>query len=250
LVTIDDDVLVPDKWDVLMAEACDKIPKLGITGVNVEPVNYMIRDINGIKVRPKTNGNLGGACLCLPSRVFKRVGYYRIYGQYGLEDSDMFVRLTKLGLLGAYIVPHGVHLDKDKDKVYRKVKTRAHLKGSRQLRAFASAKVEYEKTGNVYVPDIVYDPDGIEWKDFESLDGTITAKADIREIVDAFKETKGMLIGNKLEISMKLDRQDANCEYYIDTGAENRKLDKSIVSALIKLFKDSSVLFKLDGINE
>src|SRR5690606_38058673 len=104
LMTIDDDVWVPDNWDKLMAQACDRIPKLGITGVNVEPHNYPIKELNGARVRPKA-GNLGGACLCLPRRVFKRVGYYCAFGQYAHEDAEMYFRLTGLGLVSAYIVP-------------------------------------------------------------------------------------------------------------------------------------------------
>lgn len=150
IVTIDDDVLPPINWDYLMAEACDRIPKLGITGVNVEPVNYPAKVINGVNVRPK-NGNLGGACLCIPRRVFKRVGYYNFNTLYGGEDSLMFFRLQHLGLLSAYIVPRGVHLDKDADKKYRQAKNAAHTKGSPQLKELSQYLQYMRKTGNVYV---------------------------------------------------------------------------------------------------
>jgi GT2 family glycosyltransferase len=173
LVTIDDDVKVPDKWDVLLKQACDKVAKLGITGVSVEPIKYPIKVINGVRIRPKTVGNLGGACLCIPRRVFRSVGYYRIFGQYGLEDSDYFVRLNHLGLMSAYIEPKGIHLDTDADKAYRAAKDRAHKKRSPQLCAFAAAKAEYQKTGNVYVPNIEYDPDDPKWSNFEKFDGLI-----------------------------------------------------------------------------
>lgn len=154
LVTIDDDVKVPEKWDVLMAQACDKIPKLGITGVNVEPFKFPVRTINGVKVRPK-NGNLGGACLCIPRRVFKRVGYYNYFTTYAHEDAMMYYRLKYLGLMSAYIEPKGIHLDKDEDKEYRKAKNNAHKKGSFALNALSKARAELMKTGNVYVP---FDP--------------------------------------------------------------------------------------------
>jgi len=158
LVTIDDDVLVPDKWDVHMARACNKIPQLGITGVNVEPFKFQAREINGVKVRPKS-GNLGGACLCLPRRVFKRVGYYNTFGQYGHEDAMMYYRLKHLGLISAYIVPKGVHLDIDADKQYRLAKNKAHVRKSPHLMALAQARAQLTKTGDVYVPYIEYDPD-------------------------------------------------------------------------------------------
>jgi O-antigen biosynthesis protein len=151
LVTIDDDILVPDKWDILMANACDKIPSLGITGVNVEPFSFPVQKINGAMVRPK-NGNLGGACLCLPKRVFKSIGYYNYFSTYGHEDAAMYYRLAHMGLISAYIEPKGVHLDIDADKSYRVAKNDAHRKGSIQLHALAAYRAELKRTGNAYVP--------------------------------------------------------------------------------------------------
>lgn len=260
LVTIDDDVLVPDNWDVHMAEACDKIPKLGITGVNVEPFKFPVQEINGVRVRPKITGNLGGACLCLPKRIFKRVGYYRVYGQYGLEDSDMFVRLNQLGLMSAYIEPKGTHLDTDQDKVYRKVKNRAHMKKSAPLKAFAKAKLGYQKTGNVFVPYIPYNPDDVQWKEFERFDDTIKAKKDLREIFDSFEETKGIRLGGvptiggpnnmieKMEVkfpgvgigvsnTFKVAQKQAQEEVkkcYVKTGEEIRYLEEDIAIKLVE----------------
>jgi glycosyltransferase involved in cell wall biosynthesis len=229
LFNADDDVVVPDNWDIRIVEACDKIPKLGITGINVEPIKYPVKEINGVRVRPK-EGNLGGAMLCIPRRVFKAVGYYRVFGQYGLEDSDMYVRLKTIGLMSAYIEPNGIHLDKDTDKVYRKVKDRAHSKGSQQLRAFAKAKLEYEKTKNVYIPYTEYDPDDKQWQYIESFDGTIVAKKDLRNIFDEHNETKGMKIGNKLEIE-QLNKENKYI-YTIDTGAEIRELPENITKSI------------------
>jgi len=162
LVTIDDDVTVPDQWDVLMTQACDKIPKLGITGVNVEPRDFPVKDVNGMKVRPK-NGNLGGACLCIPRRVFKRVGYYNYFNTYGHEDAAMYFRLAHIGLMSAYIVPRGVHLDNDADKDYRMAKNDAHKKGSIQLRALSKYLQYMRSTGDVYVSfDPDFDPDDLK----------------------------------------------------------------------------------------
>jgi len=138
-----------------MAAACDNIPKLGITGVNVEPVKYPTKSLNGVMVRPK-NGNLGGACLCLPRRVFKRVGYYNYFSTYGHEDSAMYFRLKQIGLISAYIVPRGQHLDTDADKAYRAAKNDAHRKGSVQLNGLSKYLKTMRATGEVYV---AFDPD-------------------------------------------------------------------------------------------
>lgn len=260
LLTIDDDVLVPKGWDKHITAACDKIPKLGITGVNVEPFKFPVREINGVRVRPKTNGNLGGACLCIPRRVFKSVGYYRVYGQYGLEDSDYFVRLNKLGLMSAYIEPKGVHLDTDKDKAYRKAKNRAHMKASAPLKAFAKAKIEYQKTGNVYVPYIPYNPHASEWQSFERFDGTIQATADIVDILNSLSETKGIKVGNKLDITLCKTQSAVSHDKnvtdgldkihvehprkkicMIDTGAESREITDAVANDVIRLCKQHNI---------
>lgn len=155
LTTIDDDILVPPRWDVLMAEALDKVPGIGITGVNVEPFKFPVRIINGARVRPK-NGNLGGGCLCIPRRVFVSIGYYNYFSVYGHEDCAYYYRLKQIGLSSAYIEPKGIHIDVDADLDYRKAKNNAHKKKSIQLCALAGYLSEMRTTGNVYVP---FDPD-------------------------------------------------------------------------------------------
>jgi len=154
LMTIDDDILVPENYDIQLIDVCDKVPKLGITGINVEPTKYPASNISGVKFCPK-NGNLGGGCLCMPRRIHNTVGFYNCFSLYGHEDCSMFYRLTKIGLISAYIAPRGIHLDKDEDKEYRKAKNNAHERGSIQLGKLSSYLKEMRTTGNVYVP---YDP--------------------------------------------------------------------------------------------
>jgi len=162
LCTIDDDILVPDRWDVLMADACDKVPGLGITGVNVEPHKFPVRVLNGARVCPK-KGNLGGACLCLPRRVFKAIGYYNYFSTYGHEDCAMYYRLVVAKLSSAYIEPRGVHLDKDEDKEYRAEKNKAHQGGSVQRSALSTYLKYMRSTGDVYVPfDPKFEPPDLE----------------------------------------------------------------------------------------
>ena len=154
IFNIDDDVVVPNDWDKKIVEVCDKVPKIGITGINVEPIKYTVFSLNGVKVQVKKAGNLGGAALCLPRRVFKSVGYYG-FGKgtlYGHEDSYMRSKLDILGLMSAYITGQGIHLDKDKDKEYRKKKNDAHKKGSAQLRELSRSVLEMRRTKNVYTP--------------------------------------------------------------------------------------------------
>lgn len=154
LFNVDDDVLVPTKYDVAMREICDKVPRVGLTGISVEPNKYSILEMNGVRIQLKRQGNLNGAALCLPRRIFLRVGYYG-FGKgtlYGHEDSFLRYKLDMLNLLCAYIPQRGVHMDKDKDKKYRKEKNNAHKKGSIQLRELSGSVVQMRKTGNIYTP--------------------------------------------------------------------------------------------------
>lgn len=251
LVTIDDDVLVPDDWDIQLKSICDNVSNIGITGVNVEPIKYPVQVINGVRLRPKIHGNLGGACLCIPKRILDKVGYYRVFGQYGLEDSDFFVRLKTIGLLSAYIEKKGVHLDNDSDKVYRKVKNRAHQKGSAPLSAFAQAKAYYAATKNVYVPYEKYDPDDKKWENFESMDGTISARLDNIEILNMFPETRGILkIGKRID--MVKDGDNARVDVLLSNNrVESRKASVSTVNKMAIVFienNDNCVNLIRDGV--
>jgi len=155
LMTIDDDIIVPDNYDKLLMEACDNIPNLGITGVSVEGTKRTyVKNFNGVDMRVK-EGNLGGGCLCLPRRVFERVGYYRPDFVYGGEDCDMYIRLKILGLISAYVVPTGLHIDRKENQAYVNLKRHAHRKTSKSFRKVGDNEIAYRKTGNVYVPYMV-----------------------------------------------------------------------------------------------
>ena len=150
LINLDDDFLVPDDYDKLMIEVCDKFPKIGQTGVNVENTDYAQQTINGATCCPK-NGNLGEACTCMSRKIFNIVGFNNYFNIYGHEGAAMYFRLAHIGLISAYIVPRGIHFDSDKDLEYRREKTKAHTAGSIQLKEFDKYLNYMKKTGNVYV---------------------------------------------------------------------------------------------------
>jgi glycosyltransferase involved in cell wall biosynthesis len=149
LMTIDNDILVPDDYDEYIVKTCG-IKNLGITGINVEGKQYPITNIDGVKVQLKKE-NLGGGSLCLPRRVFNRVGYFSPDFVYGGEDCDMHIRIKKLGLLGAYILPSGKHIEENQNKVYKDFKREAHKSDSNQVKMLALNNRKYEKKNTVYV---------------------------------------------------------------------------------------------------
>lgn len=156
LANFDDDLLVPDNYDVDIIRACDSIPKLGIIGICVEPFKFPMTIINGVSVRVKKQGNINGIAIAMPVRTFKRVGYYRVGrgNLYGMEDSYLRYKLDMLGLTGYYLPKKGIHLDTDKDRGYRQAKNKAHVKKSPQLCQLSQAVMNMKKTGIIYTPYI------------------------------------------------------------------------------------------------
>lgn len=178
LLNIDDDVLVPDRYDNFMVSACDNIPKLGVVGISVEPYKYPKKIINNVPVRIKKVGNINGAALCLPRRVFKRVGYYNTFGTnyYSHEDAFLSYQINHLGLIGAYIPPKGVHLDKDLDKEYRAAKNKAHMKRSPELSSLSGAIARMRKTNIVYTPYTPLDTSKVSEKGHIVYDNDLITK--------------------------------------------------------------------------
>lgn len=165
LFNIDDDILVPENYDKFMKSACDNIPKLGVVGICVEPYKYPKKIINNVPVRVKSVGNINGAALCLPRRVFKRVGFFNNFNglqAYGHEDSYLRYCLDHIGLISVYIPPKGVHLDKDADKAYRQAKNKAHAKKSPELSSLSGAIAKMRKTNSVFTPYIPLDVKKVE----------------------------------------------------------------------------------------
>ncbi len=151
LMTIDDDVLVPDDYDKKLIEACDKIENLGITGINVEKRPYPIKRMSGVRMQAK-NGNLGGACLCIPRKIFRKTGFFSPDFIYGGEDTDMYIRMQYLKLKSAYIEPMGKHLHEIGSDKYIDFKGQAHSAESPQVKSVTYHMMQYIKRNHAYVP--------------------------------------------------------------------------------------------------
>lgn len=151
LMTIDDDILVPDDYDKKIIEACTKIERLGITGINVESRKYPVKDIDGVRMQIK-DGNLGGGCLCMRRDVFEQVGYYSPDFVYGGEDCDMYIRIKRLKLRSMYIEPRGKHIDPRTNKAYEALKKFSHSKKSKAFQKVGDNELKYRRTKKVYIP--------------------------------------------------------------------------------------------------
>ena len=109
----DNDIVIQKpNWLERMVEVIDACPDLAMVGYNFEPKSYPIQIMNGQQVRPKI-GNLGGACVLIPKRTEKRLGFWcEDYGLYGEEDADYGIRINLTGLKQAYMEDEeiGIHL--------------------------------------------------------------------------------------------------------------------------------------------
>ena len=118
---LDNDIVVEkDGWLETMVETIEKIPQAGAVAYNFEPISYPLLKINGILVRPKIRGNLGGACILIPRRTVEKIGYWRDdYGLYGEEDADYGVRISLSNMINIYMADEdiGKHLPSGKAAV-------------------------------------------------------------------------------------------------------------------------------------
>lgn len=152
-VYLDDDVLAPDMWAEAMLEVIEKVPEIATVGVSVEKQDFKIVTKNGVTFQRK-NGNIGGAFVLIPDRTFKRLGYLcEDYGPYGLEDADLYQRVSAIGQHNAYIHPmKGQHIDPENDPEYRKFKNSIYKKGSRMMCRFTANNQKYKKKEGLYIP--------------------------------------------------------------------------------------------------
>jgi glycosyltransferase involved in cell wall biosynthesis len=116
-VKVDNDIVFQKPgWLERMVQACDRLLDVGAIAYNFETTSYPPQIVNGLQVRPKY-GNVGGACVMIPERVHRQVGYWcEDYWPYSEEDSDMYVRLKLLGLRSYYMEDEdvGLHLPEGK----------------------------------------------------------------------------------------------------------------------------------------
>jgi len=114
---LDNDIVFQKpRWLTTLVESIEKNKRLGAVGYNFESVSYKIRSKYFLKLRYKS-GNLGGACILIPKRVSKKIGYWsEDYGLYGEEDADYGERIKYSQLLNAYMLDEniGIHLPSGK----------------------------------------------------------------------------------------------------------------------------------------
>lgn len=102
---LDNDIVIRKPgWLGKMVNVADKVPSIGALAYNFEPISYPLSHVEGVAVRVKPTGNLGGACILVPLRTRELLGVWcEDYGLYGEEDRDYGFRVSLSGLVNAYM---------------------------------------------------------------------------------------------------------------------------------------------------
>lgn len=123
VVTLANDILMPDNWLKAMVLATMAIPNTGMCGIHCVEGLGDTETINGVTVHRSYTafGNV-----LIPMAAIRKVGYFNTdYDPYGLHDSDYAHRLLNTGHINYYL--HGLksqHLGHDvgQPSDYRRMK--------------------------------------------------------------------------------------------------------------------------------
>lgn len=159
---LDNDMVVQrEGWLKDLVEATDKIQTGAIFAYNVEQVSYVKEVREGLFVRPKPSGNLGGACHLIPERTFKEFGYWYQFGdkKYGEEDAEYSYRVRAKGYECIYMederafihLPGGRADLPGEEKIYRLFKNRERAKNLMHGSEYHHRLQELHLKKNLYV---------------------------------------------------------------------------------------------------
>lgn len=123
VVTMANDILMPNDWLNRMVQAMITIPNSGNIAIHTVQEIAEPQTINGLQVhiQEAVFGNV-----LIPMKAIDKIGYFNeAYDPYGMQDSDYCYRLHKTGHLNYYLsglrAEHIGH-DVGQDTPYRKMK--------------------------------------------------------------------------------------------------------------------------------
>jgi len=101
IVTMANDILMPDNWLLKMVEAWQTIPNTGMAGIHCVERPGNEKEINGLIVQTcyTAFGNV-----LIPMEAVKKIGYFNEdYDPYGMQDADYAFRLNNTGHINYYL---------------------------------------------------------------------------------------------------------------------------------------------------
>lgn len=150
VVTLANDILMPEQWLAQMVHHLEKIPETGTCGFHTVENIGGLTNRGGLDIHewPVAFGNI-----IIPRSTIEKVGYFNTdFDPYGTQDADYAKRCTMAGLIHYYIqgsraehIGHDVGDGSD----YRKMKDEGlKIAGEKALHW----NHFYEQTGRIYIP--------------------------------------------------------------------------------------------------
>jgi len=146
IVTLANDILMPQGWLRAMAEAAQRIPDTGMVGVHCVEAMPPISEL-GVHEIFTPFGNV-----LITRKALDAAGYFSPnYGMYGMDDSDYAFRLQRMSFRNYYVPDlHSEHIGHDvgNGSEYRKMKDDSLNKA---MDVWNSNTARYDETKNYYV---------------------------------------------------------------------------------------------------
>jgi GT2 family glycosyltransferase len=147
VVTMANDITMPQDWLKKMVIAAKTIAKTGIVGIHTVE-SLPDKDNNNVHPTFMPFGNV-----LIMKEVIEKIGYFNTdHDPYGMQDSDYGYRATKAGFYNYYLPDmKAEHIGHDVGNIdeYRKMKDEGlSFAGEKHLKWVA----HYETTGNYYLP--------------------------------------------------------------------------------------------------
>jgi glycosyltransferase involved in cell wall biosynthesis len=150
VVTMANDILMPNSWLERMVQAMITIPNSGMIGIHTVESISEPTTINGLQVhiQEAAFGNV-----LIPMKAIDKIGYFNeAYDPYGMQDRDYSYRLQMTGHLNYYLsglrAEHIGH-DVGQDTPYRKMKDEG-LSKCDYLWARETGKYQEENNYTIY----------------------------------------------------------------------------------------------------
>lgn len=152
VVTMANDILMPNDWLAYMVTHAKLIDKTGMCGIHTVEGQGDLIELNGLKVYQSFTafGNV-----LIPMKVIDTIGgFNEDYDPYGMQDGDFALRCNKAGFINYYIAGMSAeHIGHDvgEKNDYRKMKDEGLSVAGEKWAKWAK---HYEETGDYNIPII------------------------------------------------------------------------------------------------
>jgi|GEM_PF-2271523 len=153
VVTLANDIMMPDGWLAAMVSAAGAIERTGMVGIHCVETLPPIEELDGVTVHP-TFAPFGNTLITM--EAIRAVGMFNEdFDPYGMQDTDFGYRTTMAGFRNYYL-PHlqSEHIGHDvgQDSEYRRMKDEGLSKAGQ---IWADAQSRYDETGNytIFYPE-------------------------------------------------------------------------------------------------